>query len=181
MKLGKYRVISCPKWNISMKFLVAFLGCFHTFQRITNFSYVCQSFSWLTSLLKLGQLRDISCLGWYILLNIFWDIPGMFVLVVPNAPQFLVCLSVLQLAYFLSRISYSLIFILYLSFLWDLLPYLFFYSLIFILYLSLLCFFTNSLKFYSGGAVDLWSCFRINSKSIQIYWKTVQIYSELVR
>ena len=28
-----------------------------------------------------------------------------------------------------------------------------------ILYLSLLCFFTHLLKFYSGGAVDLWSCF----------------------
>merc|ERR1712081_21375 len=28
-----------------------------------------------------------------------------------------------------------------------------------ILYLSLLCFFTHLLQFYSGGAVDLWSCF----------------------
>ena len=35
-------------------------------------------------------------------------------------------------------------------------------SLIFTLSLSLLCFFNNLLKFYSGGAVDLWSCFFIN-------------------
>ena len=32
------------------------------------------------------------------------------------------------------------------------------YSFIFTLYISLLCFFTHLLKFYSGRAVDLWSC-----------------------
>ena len=37
---------------------------------------------------------------------------------------------------------------------WPSIPY----SLIFTLYLSLLCFFTHLLKFYSGGAVGLWSC-----------------------
>merc|ERR1711954_190862 len=65
-----------------------------------------------------------------------WDVFTLF----PNNYKFLLCLSVLQLAYFLTPISYRLISI---------------------LYLSLLCFFTHLLKFYSGGVVDLWSCFHI--------------------
>ena len=32
----------------------------HLFQIILNFLYVCQSVSWLTSLLRLGSYRDIS-------------------------------------------------------------------------------------------------------------------------
>ena len=46
-------------------------------QIISNFLYVCQSNSWLTSLLKLGKDRDISISGWYIFLKIFGDIPWM--------------------------------------------------------------------------------------------------------
>ena len=45
---------------------------------------------------------------------------------------------------------------------WPSIPY----SLIFTLYLSLLCFFTHLLKFYSGGAVDLWSCFYMPRKCL---------------
>ena len=42
-------------------------------------SYVCQTVSWLTSLLKLNKYRDISSSGWDILLKFFGDIPGMLV------------------------------------------------------------------------------------------------------
>ena len=51
----------------------------HDLQIITNFLFVCQSFSWLTSLMKLGQYRDISCPGQDIFLKMFAAIPGMFV------------------------------------------------------------------------------------------------------
>ena len=50
----------------------------HLFPIILNFMYVCQSVSWLTSLLKLYKYRDISCSGWDIFLKIFWDISRMF-------------------------------------------------------------------------------------------------------
>ena len=40
-------------------------------QKIPNFFYVCQSASWLTSLLKLDKYRDISSSRWGIYLNIF--------------------------------------------------------------------------------------------------------------
>ena len=46
----------------------------HYFQIILNFLYVCQSVSWLTSLLKLDKYRDISIFGWNIFLKFFWDI-----------------------------------------------------------------------------------------------------------
>ena len=51
----------------------------HYFQIITNFLCVCQSVSWLTSLLKLGPYRDISFSWWYIFRRIFGHIPEMFV------------------------------------------------------------------------------------------------------
>ena len=57
-------------WDISWMFA-------HYFKIITNFLFVCQSVSWLTSLLKLDQNRDISCPGWDVFLKI-WDIYGMF-------------------------------------------------------------------------------------------------------
>ena len=74
-------------WN----FLETFLGCWYTgskwiwffgmlagqFQLILEFLYVCQSVSWLTSLLKLDKYRHISGPEWYIFLKIFGDIPGM--------------------------------------------------------------------------------------------------------
>ena len=47
----------------------------HYFPMITYFLYVCQFFSWLTSLLKLGQYRYISWSGGVIFLNFFGDIP----------------------------------------------------------------------------------------------------------
>ena len=43
-----------------------------------TFLFVCQSVSWLTSLLKLYKYRDISSTGWYIFLNFFGDSSGMF-------------------------------------------------------------------------------------------------------
>ena len=51
----------------------------HLFQIILNFMYVCQSVSWLTSLLKLDKLKDMSSSGWDIFLKFFGDIPGMLV------------------------------------------------------------------------------------------------------
>ena len=50
----------------------------HFFWILTNFLYVCQSISWLTNLLKLGQYGDISCPGWDIFLKYFGDISGIF-------------------------------------------------------------------------------------------------------
>ena len=77
--LGKYRDISCSWWDIFLKFLGDILGLFvHFFQIITDFLYVCQSISWLTSIMKLGQYRDISYSGWDIFLKIFGHITGMF-------------------------------------------------------------------------------------------------------
>ena len=51
----------------------------HYFHIIVSFLHVCQSVSWLTSLVKLGKYRDISSSGWDIFLTIFGDIPGMLV------------------------------------------------------------------------------------------------------
>ena len=67
-----------------MKYLSEFFGhipdmSLHFLQMITNFLYVCQSISWLTWLLKLGQYRDISSSQWGILLKCFGDISGMLV------------------------------------------------------------------------------------------------------
>ena len=77
--LGKYRDISCSWWDIFLKFLGDILGLFvHFFQIITDFLYVCQSIGWLTSIMKLGQYRDISYSGWDIFLKIFGHITGMF-------------------------------------------------------------------------------------------------------
>ena len=79
LKLDKYRDISCSGWDIFIKFFwdIPFMFV-HYFQIITNFLFVCQSYSLLISLLKLDQYRDISRPGWDIFLKIFWDIPGMF-------------------------------------------------------------------------------------------------------
>ena len=49
----------------------------HLFQIILNFMYVCQSVSWLTSLLKLYKYRDISSSERDIFLKFSGDIPGM--------------------------------------------------------------------------------------------------------
>ena len=77
--LGKYRDISCSWWDIFLKFLGDILGLFvHFFQIITDFLYVCQSIGWLTSIMKLGQYRDISYSGWDIFKKFFWVNTGMF-------------------------------------------------------------------------------------------------------
>ena len=63
--------------------------------------YVCQSVSWLTSLLKLDRCRDISCPGWYIFLQICWDIPGIFS---HHFPIITNCLYVCQFVSWLSSL-----------------------------------------------------------------------------
>ena len=63
----------------TLKFFGDILGiCVNFFQIITYFLYVCQSIGWLTSIMKLGQYRDISYSGWDIFLKIFGHITGMF-------------------------------------------------------------------------------------------------------
>ena len=80
LKLDKYRDISCSWWYIFPKFFGHIPDMFlHLFWILQNFLYVCQSISWLTNLLKLGQYGDISCSDWDIFLNFFGDIPEMFV------------------------------------------------------------------------------------------------------
>ena len=61
----------------------------HLFQIILNFLYVCQSISWLTSLLKIDKYRDISGSGWDISLKSFGDIPGMSLQGFQILPNFL--------------------------------------------------------------------------------------------
>ena len=71
---------SSSGWDIFLKFLGDILGTYvHQFQILLIFLYVCQSVSWLTSLLKLNKSRDISSSGWDIFLKFFGDIPGMLV------------------------------------------------------------------------------------------------------
>ena len=72
----------------------------HLFQIILNFMYVCQLVGLHTSLLKLGQYRDISCFGLNIFQKYFGDVFTLF----PNNHKCLVCLSVCQLACFLTEI-----------------------------------------------------------------------------
>ena len=79
----------------------------HLFQIIMKFVYVCQSVSWLTSLLKLYKYRDVSCSGWDIFLNLFGDIPEMFVHYSQIIKNFLyVCQSVSWLAFLLKLDKY---------------------------------------------------------------------------
>ena len=44
------------------------------FSNNSDFLYVCQSVSWLTSLLKLYKYRDVFYSGWYIFLKSFGEI-----------------------------------------------------------------------------------------------------------
>ena len=96
LKVDKYRDISCSWLYIFLKFFGGISGIFlHYFQIISNFLYVCQSISWLTSLLKLGQYRDNSCSGWDIFLKFYGHIPDMFVHLFWNLQNFLyVCQSI---------------------------------------------------------------------------------------
>ena len=51
----------------------------HKFKIILNYLHLCQSVSWLSSLLKLYKYKDISCSGWVIFLNFFGHISGMLI------------------------------------------------------------------------------------------------------
>ena len=65
-------------WYIPLNFFGDIPGMLlHHFKIILNFLYVCQSVSWLTSLLKLDKYRDISGPEWAIFLKFFGDIPRM--------------------------------------------------------------------------------------------------------
>ena len=102
----------------------------YSFKIITNFLFVCQSVSWLTSLLKFGenrdsmsvillvayflteirQYRDIFCPGWDIFLKFFWDIPGMFLHYFPIISNILlVCQSFIWLTSVLTLGQYRYI------------------------------------------------------------------------
>ena len=96
LKLDKYRDISCSWWYIFLNFFGGISGIFlHYFQIISNFLYVCQSISWLTSLLKLGQYRDNSCSGGDIFLKFCGHIPEIFLRYFKIISHFLsVCQSV---------------------------------------------------------------------------------------
>ena len=82
MKIGHCRDISCPRWDIFLKFFGDITGMFlHYPQIYTNCLYFCQSVSWLTSSLKLDKCRDISCSGWDIIqkfLRHSWDVFTLF-------------------------------------------------------------------------------------------------------
>ena len=78
LKLCQYRDISLPVWNIFLNFFVDIPWMFlHRFPIIKNCLYVCQTISWLTSLLKLDKCRDFSWSGRDIFLKFFWDIPRL--------------------------------------------------------------------------------------------------------
>ena len=75
----KYRNISSSGRDILLNFFGGIPVMFvHLFQVILNFMYVCQSVSWLTSLLKLYKYRDISSSGRYIFRKFSGYIPWMF-------------------------------------------------------------------------------------------------------
>ena len=108
LKLDNYRDIFSSGWNIFWKFFGGIPGMFvHYFQIIPNLLYVCQSVSWLTSLLKLDKSRDISSSGWDIFLKFFEDIPRMLVHYFQTIPNFLyVCQSVSWLIHLLKLDKY---------------------------------------------------------------------------
>ena len=64
LKLGLHRYNSISGWDIFLKFSGRFPGVFvYYIQIILNFLYGRHSVSWLTSLLKLCQYRDICSCG----------------------------------------------------------------------------------------------------------------------
>ena len=107
LKLDNCRNISSSVWYIFLKVFGDIPKIFlDYFQIIPNFLYVCQSASWLTSLLKLGSYRDISSSVWDIFLKFFGGIPGMFVHLFQIILNFLyVCQSVSWLT-FLLKLGY---------------------------------------------------------------------------
>ena len=99
LKLGQYRYISCTGRDIFLKIFGGFPGInLQLIQVILNFLYVCQSFSWLTSLLKLYKYRDISSSEWDVFLIFFGYIPWIFLEYFQINPNFFyVCQSFSQL------------------------------------------------------------------------------------
>ena len=72
--------ISSSGLDIFLKFFGDIPGMLvHLFQISLNFLYVCQSATWLSSLLILDKYKDISNNGWYIYLNLYGDIDCMLV------------------------------------------------------------------------------------------------------
>ena len=130
LKLHKYWDIASSGWYIFLNFFGGIPGMLVPYiPRIWNFLYVCQSASWLTSLLKLDKYRDISSSGWNIFLNFFGDIPWDVCTLVPNNCKFLVCLSVWSLPHFITEIMltvdiYSSRWTIVHIFSWDI-PYMF--------------------------------------------------------
>ena len=70
----------------------------HLFQIILNFLYICQSVSWLTSLLKLDKYGDISSSEWD-LSEIFWRHSRDIGTLALNNSEFFVSLLVALLPY----------------------------------------------------------------------------------
>ena len=93
MKSDNLRNISSSVWYIFLNFYGHIPGMLvHMFQIILIFLNVCQSGSWLTSLMKSDKFRDISRSGWDIFLNVYGHIPGMLVLMFKIIQIF--CMSV---------------------------------------------------------------------------------------
>ena len=125
LKLDKYRDISCSWWDIFLKFFGHIPEMFvHFFWILTNFLYVCQSISWLTNLLKIGQYGDISCSGWDIFPKFLGDIPGIFwhyfqinanCLYVCQSVSWLTSLQILDKCRYISCSDWDS----FLKFLWD--------------------------------------------------------------
>ena len=88
LKLDKYWDISSSGGYIFLKFFGDIPEMLlHNFQIIMNFLCACQSVSWLTSLLKSDNYKDISSSGWDIVLifletflGYFWTVSKSFVI-----------------------------------------------------------------------------------------------------
>ena len=107
LKLDKYRHISGPEWDIFLKIFGDIPGMLlHHFQIILNFLYVCQSVSWLTSLLKLTNVGIYIKFWMRYLSDIFWRHYGDCFTLFHNNFRFLVYLSVCVLPFFLSEVRY---------------------------------------------------------------------------
>ena len=109
LNLDLCRDISKSGLDIFLKFSGNIPWVFvHYFQKVLNFLYVCQSVSWLTSLLKLYKYRDISSSGWDTFLKSFGDISGMLAGKFQIILKFLyVCQSVSWLTSFLQLHKYK--------------------------------------------------------------------------
>ena len=79
-------------WDISRKCFVEIPGILVQYLHIMRiFLFVCQSTSWLTSLLKSRKYQDVSCSGWDIFLKYFGDLPVMFLHCFQKSKSFCMC------------------------------------------------------------------------------------------